>query len=175
MCPILEQSHRWLPRRVVESPSLDTFKALLDTFLCDLPSVILFWQRGLDLLISRSTFQPWHAVILWPPATSQLGKAKQALHSDAAQVFATRDGACLPVQPFANELAGQTSRSDLLSSAVVTLGAVPCPSLSRSPQPRPRGAEPTASSALGLLQNDTHLERGPENCINLNRTQGPRT
>ncbi|PKU41208.1 hypothetical protein llap_8493 [Limosa lapponica baueri] len=38
-----------LPREVVESPSLETFKPRLDTFLCNLLWVDLLWQRvGLD-------------------------------------------------------------------------------------------------------------------------------
>ena len=33
-----------LPRGVVESPSLQTFKSRLDTFLCNLIWVFLLWQ-----------------------------------------------------------------------------------------------------------------------------------
>ncbi|PKU39875.1 hypothetical protein llap_9821 [Limosa lapponica baueri] len=35
-----------LPRKVVESPSLETFKTCLDTFLCNLLWVALLWQGG---------------------------------------------------------------------------------------------------------------------------------
>ncbi|PKU31964.1 hypothetical protein llap_17732 [Limosa lapponica baueri] len=53
-----------LPREVVESPSLETFKTHLDTFLCNLLWVDLLWQgTGLDDL-QRSLPTPYHSVIL---------------------------------------------------------------------------------------------------------------
>jgi len=37
-----------LPRGLVESPSLEILKTHLDEVLCNLCSVTLLWQRGLD-------------------------------------------------------------------------------------------------------------------------------
>jgi len=42
----LKQRKFHLPREVVESPSLEIFKILLDKFLCSLLWVILLWQEG---------------------------------------------------------------------------------------------------------------------------------
>ncbi|PKU44629.1 hypothetical protein llap_5065 [Limosa lapponica baueri] len=53
-----------LPREVVESPSLETFKPRLDMFLCNLLQVTLLWQGvGLDDL-QRSLPTLYHSVIL---------------------------------------------------------------------------------------------------------------
>ncbi|PKU32358.1 hypothetical protein llap_17341 [Limosa lapponica baueri] len=52
-----------LPRDVVESPSLETFKTCLDMFLSNLFWVDLLWQELDDLQRSLST--PCHSVILW--------------------------------------------------------------------------------------------------------------
>lgn len=46
-----------LSREVMESPSLEIFKTLLDTCLCDLLEGACF-SRGLDQRTSRSSFQP---------------------------------------------------------------------------------------------------------------------
>jgi len=46
-----------LPREVLESPSLETFKTRLDSFLCNLVQRTCF-SRGLGLVICRDPFQP---------------------------------------------------------------------------------------------------------------------
>ena len=50
----LSVAERWnrLPREVVESPSLGTFKTHLDATLCNL------LQQGLDSVMSQVPFQP---------------------------------------------------------------------------------------------------------------------
>ena len=47
-----------LPRVVVESPSLETFKTRLDTALRPLLWVCLLQAGGLDKMISRGPFHP---------------------------------------------------------------------------------------------------------------------
>ena len=58
-----EQCHR-LPREVVESPSLETFKTHLDAFLCPLLWVSLLKQGSWTRRSPEVPSNPCHSVIL---------------------------------------------------------------------------------------------------------------
>ena len=53
---VMEQWNR-LPREIMESPSMETFKTHLDAYLCDLLQGTCF-SRGLGSVISIGPFQP---------------------------------------------------------------------------------------------------------------------